>query len=88
MIDASHHPFAENVAITRRVVEQAHARGLAVEAELGLLQGIEDEMERLLDPRREGVPAPGVRVVAVPADVVRFSFTRSHGQSASASTCM
>ena len=44
MIDASHHPFAENVAITRRVVEQAHARGIAVEAELGLLQGIEDEM--------------------------------------------
>ena len=44
MIDASHHPFAENVAITRRVVEQAHARGIAVEAELGLLQGVEDEM--------------------------------------------
>ncbi len=44
MIDASHQPFAENVATTRRVVEQAHARGLAVEAELGLLQGIEDEM--------------------------------------------
>jgi len=44
MIDASHHPFAENVAITQRVVGQAHARGIAVEAELGLLQGIEDEM--------------------------------------------
>ena len=44
MIDASHHPFAENVAITRRVVEKAHARGLAVEAELGLLRGIEDDM--------------------------------------------
>jgi len=44
MIDASHHPFAENVTITRRVVEKAHARGIAVEAELGLLQGIEDEM--------------------------------------------
>ena len=44
MIDASHHPFDENVAITRRVVEQAHERGIAVEAELGLLQGIEDEM--------------------------------------------
>src|SRR5688572_21394407 len=44
MIDASHHPFEENVAITRRVVEKAHDRGIAVEAELGLLQGIEDEM--------------------------------------------
>ncbi len=44
MIDASHHAFEENVAITRRVVEKAHDRGIAVEAELGLLQGIEDEM--------------------------------------------
>jgi fructose-bisphosphate aldolase, class II len=44
MIDASHHPFEENVAITRRVVEKAHLRGIAVEAELGLLLGIEDEM--------------------------------------------
>lgn len=43
MIDASHHPFDENVTITRRVVEAAHARGLAVEAELGRLQGIEDD---------------------------------------------
>lgn len=44
MIDASHHPFEENIAITRRVVEKAHARGIAVEAELGLLHGIEDDM--------------------------------------------
>lgn len=44
MIDASHHPFEENVAATRRVVERAHARGIAVEAELGLLKGIEDDM--------------------------------------------
>ena len=44
MIDASHLPFEENIAATRRVVEQAHKRGLAVEAELGQLKGIEDEM--------------------------------------------
>ena len=44
MIDASHCPFEENVATTRRVVEKAHARGIAVEAELGLLKGIEDDM--------------------------------------------
>jgi fructose-bisphosphate aldolase class II len=42
MIDASHEAFEMNVAITRRVVEAAHARGLAVEAELGRLQGVED----------------------------------------------
>ena len=44
MIDASHLSWAENVAVTRRVVEKAHARGLAVEAELDLLKGIEDGM--------------------------------------------
>jgi fructose-bisphosphate aldolase class II len=44
MIDASHCPFEENVAVTSRVVEKAHARGIAVEAELGLLKGIEDDM--------------------------------------------
>src|SRR5688572_14806458 len=44
MIDASHFSFEENVAVTRRVVEQAHAQGIAVEAELGLLKGIEDGM--------------------------------------------
>ncbi|KAB3530460.1 class II fructose-1,6-bisphosphate aldolase [Alkaliphilus serpentinus] len=42
MIDASHHPFEENIEITKRVVEYAHARGVVVEAELGRLAGIED----------------------------------------------
>lgn len=45
MIDASHEPFEENIAITSRIVRQAHARGIAVEAELGLLKGVEDGME-------------------------------------------
>lgn len=42
MIDASSKPFEENIAITRKVVEYAHARGVVVEAELGTLAGIED----------------------------------------------
>lgn len=45
MIDASHHPFAENVAITRRVVERAHAKGVSVEAELGMLGGVEEDIK-------------------------------------------
>ena len=45
MIDASHEPFAENVAITRRVVERAHAKGLSVEAELGMLGGVEEDIQ-------------------------------------------
>jgi len=45
MIDASHDPFEENVAITRRVVEAAHKRGLSVEAELGMLGGVEEDIQ-------------------------------------------
>ena len=45
MIDASHEPFEENVAITRRVVERAHARGISVESELGKLGGVEEDIQ-------------------------------------------
>jgi len=44
MIDASHDPFEENIAITKRVVEAAHARGISVEAELGMLGGVEEDI--------------------------------------------
>ena len=44
MIDASSKPFAENIEITRKVVEYAHERGVTVEAELGSLAGVEDEV--------------------------------------------
>ena len=44
MIDASSKPFEENIEITRKVVEYAHARGVVVEAELGTLAGVEDEV--------------------------------------------
>src|ERR1041384_1185000 len=45
MIDASHEPFAENVAITKRVVDRAHAKGISVEAELGMLGGVEEDIK-------------------------------------------
>ena len=44
MIDASSKPFEENIEITRKVVEYAHAHGVVVEAELGTLAGVEDEV--------------------------------------------
>ena len=44
MIDASHHSFAENIKITSEVVKYAHDRGVVVEAELGRLAGIEDDV--------------------------------------------
>lgn len=63
MIDASHLPFAENVATTRRVVESAHARGLMVEAELGQLLGVEDD---------EAVTPAGEAVLTDPDAALRF----------------
>ena len=45
MIDASGKPFAENIEITKKVVEYAHDHGVVVEAELGTLAGVEDEVK-------------------------------------------
>lgn len=44
MVDGSHLPFEENIAVTRKVVEYAHARDVVVEAELGQLGGIEEHV--------------------------------------------
>lgn len=58
MIDASHAPFEENIAITKRVVEKAHAKGISVEAELGQLGGVEEHVKvaeadaKLTDPKQ------------------------------------
>ena len=74
MIDGSHHPFAENISITRRVVEYAHDHGVVVEAELGQLGGIEEDvvgvddiMAHLTDPDQavEFVEKTGVDSLAV-----------------------
>ncbi|MCQ6281776.1 class II fructose-bisphosphate aldolase [Bacillus sp. EB600] len=44
MIDASHHPFEENIEVTAKVVDYAHAKGVSVEAELGTVGGQEDDV--------------------------------------------
>jgi len=49
MIDASHEPFEKNIEITKRVVDAAHARGLTVEAELGVLSGVEEDVSAAHD---------------------------------------
>ncbi len=54
MIDASHEPFEKNVEITKRIVDKAHAKGVSVEAELGQLGGVEEDIVgsvRLTDPK-------------------------------------
>ena len=45
MIDASHESFEKNVEITKRVVERAHAKGISVESELGMLGGVEEDIQ-------------------------------------------
>ena len=44
MIDGSHLPYEENIAVTRRVADRAHAKGISVEAELGQLGGVEEDI--------------------------------------------
>jgi fructose-bisphosphate aldolase class II len=44
MIDGSHHSYEENIALTKKVVEYAHAHGVVVEGELGRLAGVEDDV--------------------------------------------
>jgi ketose-bisphosphate aldolase len=44
MIDASAHPFEENISITAAVVKEAHARGVSVEGEIGVVAGVEDDI--------------------------------------------
>ena len=45
MIDGSHHPFEENIRLTKQVIEYAHDHGVVVEGELGRLEGIEDDVK-------------------------------------------
>jgi fructose-bisphosphate aldolase class II len=72
MIDASHEEFEENIAITKRVVDAAHAKGIVVEAELGMLGGVEEHVQvdeadaKLTDPdqAKEFVERTGVDSLA------------------------
>ena len=80
MIDASHEPFEENVATTNWVVERAHAKGLSVEAELGRLGGVEEDVQVdegsafLTDPK-EAVEF----VVETGSDSLAAAIGASHG---------
>ena len=80
MIDASHHDFDENVRITKQVVEYAHAHGVVVEAELGRLAGVEDDVNvsdadaRFTDPEQA---AEFVRLTGV--DSLAIAIGTSHG---------
>lgn len=80
MIDASSKPFEENVAITRRVVEYAHDHGVVVEAELGALAGVEDEVNVSADRARYTRPEEVAEFVArTGCDSLAVAIGTSHG---------
>ncbi|MCR4411586.1 MAG: class II fructose-bisphosphate aldolase, partial [Thermoguttaceae bacterium] len=86
MIDASHEPFEKNVEITRRVVERAHAKGVVVEAELGQLGGVEEDVVGsvcLTDPSQaaEFVEKTGCDSLAVAIGTSHGAYKFSGAQS-------
>ena len=89
MIDASHEDFDENIAITKRVVDAAHAKGIVVEAELGQLGGVEEHIQvseyeaRLTNPdqAKEFVDRTGCDSLAVAIGTSHGAFKFSGSQS-------
>lgn len=80
MIDASHLPFEENIAVTARVTRRAHEAGLAVEAELGQLIGIEDGMgEEVKDAILTDPPKAAEFVRRTGCDSLAVAVGTSHG---------
>jgi fructose-bisphosphate aldolase class II len=89
MIDASAFPFEENVAITKRVVERAHAENISVEAELGQLGGVEEDVSvsedqvHLTDPEQavEFIERTGCDSLACAVGTSHGAFKFSGGQA-------
>ncbi len=89
MIDASHEPLPKNIEITRRVVERAHAKGVVVEAELGMLGGVEEHVSvaesdaKLTDPSeaQEFIEQTGVDSLACAIGTSHGAYKFSGSQS-------
>ena len=86
MIDASHEEFAKNIEITKRVADRAHAKGIVVEAELGQLGGVEEDVVgsvKLTDPAQaaEFIEKSGCDSLAVAIGTSHgaFKFSGSQG---------
>lgn len=89
MIDGSKHSFEDNIALTRKVVEYAHAKGVVVEGELGKLAGIEDDVNvsaadaSFTDPAQveEFVTKTGVDSLAIAIGTSHGAFKFKPGQT-------
>lgn len=88
MIDASHYSFEENIAVTKQVVNYAHDRGVVVEAELGKLAGVEDDVKVAVedamytqpDEVQEFVERTGVDSLAIAIGTSHGAFKFRPGQ--------
>lgn len=80
MIDASSLPKEENIALTKRVVEYAHARNVTVEAEIGVLAGVEDEISASDEDAKYTNPSEAYEFVnATNVDSLAIAIGTSHG---------
>jgi fructose-bisphosphate aldolase class II len=80
MIDGSHHSFEDNIAVTRRVVEYAHDRGVTVEGELGRLAGVEDDVNVSAEDSSYTRPEEVEEFVArTGVDALAIAIGTSHG---------
>ena len=80
MIDGSKHPFEENIALTKKVVEYAHSKGVVVEAELGRLAGVEDDISVSARDARFTDPDQAVEFVErTGCDSLAIAIGTSHG---------
>lgn len=80
MIDGSKYPFEENIALTKKVVEYAHAHGVTVEAELGRLAGVEDTVKVIAADATYTIPEQAVEFVQrTGCDSLAIAIGTSHG---------
>ena len=80
MIDASSLPYEENIALTKKVVEYAHARNVTVEAEIGVLAGVEDEVSASDEDAKYTNPKEAYDFVkATNVDSLAIAIGTSHG---------
>lgn len=79
MIDGSHLKFDENVALTKRVVETAHPKGISVEAELGRLAGVEESTVEEREANLTDPEAAGEFVERTNVDALAVAIGTSHG---------
>ncbi len=80
MVDGSKHSFEDNIALTKQVVDYAHARGVVVEGELGRLEGVEDDVVVSAEDARYTDPAQVEEFVArTGVDSLAIAIGTSHG---------